>query len=560
MKKYIFGLVAGLAVMATSCDDLEVDPTGYYSDNVTYASVKNLDMVVKNFYSVFHSVADIETGKGLTTIDDGATDLLKSSWYNVEGGCWNKMFFQDNYITADGGCFRSNWGGMYSYIRLINQFLEDYDNGLLSNLPQDEVAIRLAESRFIRTFAYQVLIARHGGIILRTEEGGTDNHLQNNKARISTAESWDWVINQYKAIAEILPEEWPAADAGRITKGAVYGMLARAALFAERWDEAISAADKVIGSSKYKLLPGATADQYNLIFTSVNNSELILPVYFEVGNKQHAWNTWVGPVTDAKLAAGSEAGVAITPTEEYVSNFDIKVNGNWEAFNWDNLAKYGNEPFKNRDPRFYASIMYNGATWRGRTIELYEGGADETMPYTGLPSNDNVHKSTTGYMIRKFMTTKEYNYTSILSDQYWPEMRLAEVYLIRSEANARKAQWSNAYADLNAVRTRAGMNEYAQQSSWDNYLKDLQKERICELGIEGHRYDDIIRWNIHQQVLNGTRVHGINIKKAADGTFTYKVIECDLQDRKFPVKYSIFPIPYAEIQANPLCEQNDLWK
>ena len=83
MKKYILGLTAALALAATSCDDLEVDPTGFYSESVAYASVENLDMVVKYFYAIFYNVADIETGSGMTSIDDGVSDLLKASWYNV---------------------------------------------------------------------------------------------------------------------------------------------------------------------------------------------------------------------------------------------------------------------------------------------------------------------------------------------------------------------------------------------------------------------------------------------------------------------------------------------
>ncbi len=558
MKKYILGLTAALALAATSCDDLEVDPTGFYSESVAYASVENLDMVVKYFYATFHNVADIETGSGMTSIDDGVSDLLKASWYNVGGGAFNKLFFQDNYVTVESN-FRSNWGSMYNFIRIINQFLDDYNRGMI-RLPENEVAPRIAEARFIRAFAYQELIARHGGVILRTEEDGVDDHHQNNKARMTTAESWDFVIKEYAEAAKSLPESWNASDNGRITKGAAYGMMARAALFAERWDDAIAAADEVIGSGQYSLMPGTTVDDYNKIFENAGNSELILPIYFAVGDKQHAWNSWVGPNTDAILATDTESGAGVTPTEEYASSFEIKVNDKWEDFSWDNLASYGNEPYLNRDPRFYASILYNGCEWKGRKLELYEGGSDGFMPYTGLPIRDNVHYTSTGYLIRKFLTKKTYNYTNTLSDQLWPEMRLAEIYLIRSEAYARKGSWSEAYLDLNAIRHRVGLTDKDQTSSWEDYLVDLQKERICELGIEGHRYNDIIRWNKHQQILNGQRVHGIHITKNDDETFNYEVVECDLQDRKFPVKYSIFPIPYSEIHANPLCEQNELWK
>lgn len=560
MKKYIIGCLAAGALAFTSCDTIEdVNPTGYYSEDVAYASVANLDMTVKNFYGMFHQFADIETGKGLTAVTDGCSDLLKGSWYNVDGGAFNKMFFQDNYITATGGDFRSNWGGMYNYVRILNQFIYDYERGMIK-LPAADVLPRVAEARYLRALAYQELIQRHGGVILRVVDGGVDDHNKNNKARSTEAESWDFVINEYAEVAELLPVEWPAADAGRITKGSALGMKARAALYAKRWDDAISAANELFALNKYALLPGTTAAAYELIFTTANNSELIQPVYFEVGKKQHMWNSWMGPDTDSQLAVKQTGGAAMTPTEEYVSQFDIKVGDNWETFDWDNLAKYGNKPFDNRDPRFYYTVLYPGCTWKGRTLEIWDGGSDKGMTYTGLPINDNVHCTTTGYLIRKFLTAKTYNYTNTLSDQLWPEMRLAEIYLIRSEAYARKGQWSDAYADLNTIRTRVGLNAKTATGNWDAYLADLEKERICELGVEGHRFFDLVRWGKAVETLDGKRVHGIHTVKNDDGTFTYEVIEADNQDRKFPAKYTICPIPYAEIQNNVLCEQNDLWK
>ena len=152
MKKYTIGLIAALAIAAPSCDDLEVAPTGFYSEDIAYASIENLDMVVKYYYSAFHNVADIETGKAMTTVDDGVSDLIKCPWYNVDGGALNKIFFQDNYVTVESN-FRSNWGTMYNWIRIINQFLDDYNNGMIK-LPGEEVAVRIAEARFIRAFAY----------------------------------------------------------------------------------------------------------------------------------------------------------------------------------------------------------------------------------------------------------------------------------------------------------------------------------------------------------------------------------------------------------------------
>lgn len=165
-------------------------------------------------------------------------------------------------------------------------------------------------------------------------------------------------------------------------------------------------------------------------------------------------------------------------------------------------------------------------------FQLYVDGNDGYMDFA-TTGQDNVHKSTTGYLIRKFASDDtNINFSSILSGQYWIEMRLAEIYLIRSEAYARQNEFGKAYADLKTIRDRVGLPELAQQNNWSDYLEDLSKERICELGMEGHRYFDLIRWGIAVRTLDHKRLHGVKITQAG-GSFSYARVECDTQDRLF---------------------------
>lgn len=546
-----------MAVMSPSCDTFDFGPTGFYSDETAYSSISNLDLYVKDMYAIYHGIANVECGSSLNMLEDSWTDLVKTSWFGV-GQPQNSFFSRINSMTVESNP-RSNWNTMYSHIKKFNYFLVDAKAGKLSKLPQEEAAARVAEVRFLRAFAYHELAKFHGGVILRVSEDKVDDQNENAKARASKEETWDFILSEFdKAIAD-LPDSWSTGDYGRITKQGAQAMKARAALYAGRWDEAYTAADNVIKSGKFIL-----STNLGDIYTNLVNSEIIIPVLFEQSKKQHNFDTYMCPPSyAAKMGYKELYGAAATPTEEYASQFDIKVGNNWESFDWDNLAKYGNEPFKNRDPRFYQSILANGSTFQGNEIQCWEGGTDQCMKYA-MTGQDNVHRSTTGYYVRKFLSSKTgdkaYNFVDKLSDQHWIEMRLAEVYLIRSEAAARQNKWAEAYNDLNVIRRRATLSDKPQKNSWEEYLVDLQKERICELGLEGHRYDDIMRWGISQEVLNGKRTHGVWVTKNDDGSFSYEIIEADDYDRIFPKKYEIFPIPYAEIQNNPLCEQNDDWK
>ncbi|MBP5488433.1 MAG: RagB/SusD family nutrient uptake outer membrane protein, partial [Bacteroidales bacterium] len=491
--KYISAL-AGTAILLSSCfaeQNIDLSPVNYYDEAVVYASDDNLDLYVKSFYGVLYANADIANGY---IFDDGVTDLVKYSWWGTNGGTVNQFFYLGDIVTPEAN-FRSNWSSMYTYIRQINELFFDVHLGYADKLDAEALKVRIAECRFLRAFAYQELILRHGGVILRMSEDSVDGPNEKAKARSSEEESWDFVIKEYDKAAAVLPASWTGADAGRATKGAALGMKARAALYAGRWQEAYDAADSVITSGTYSLVAGSA---YNSIFSNPFNTEIILPVYYKEssGNaaaRQHNFNSYFCPPGDG-AAFNVSVGAAATPTDEYAGFFDIKVGSTWQKFDWDNLAAYGNKPFDNRDPRFYASILYNGATWRGRTLQLYDGGTDGFMTFK-TTGQDNDHRSTTGYIFRKFLSDAAgMNYTSILSGQTWIEMRLAEIYLIRSEAAARLNACVGAYKDLNEIRSRVGMDPLPRRGNWNAYLEDLSKERVCELGLEGHRYFDLIRW------------------------------------------------------------------
>ena len=74
IKKYIIGIAASICL--TQCDVLDVDPTGWYSENVAYSSLENVDLYVKGLYSVLYDNATINIDS-YCLMDDGATDLLK---------------------------------------------------------------------------------------------------------------------------------------------------------------------------------------------------------------------------------------------------------------------------------------------------------------------------------------------------------------------------------------------------------------------------------------------------------------------------------------------------
>jgi len=548
MKKIIIACLLTVFVMP-SC--LDVNPAGRYGDEEIWASIRNLDFNVKSFYSdVLYNINVSELAYP-GVLSDGYSDLLKYTRYQ-DGNFANRLFSVVNYLSEENAL--SPWDSYYSNIKKLNDFLISVNNGNGDNLDPDELSVRVAEIRFLRAFLYQDLVIRHGGVILRIDETKLDGPEEAQKARSSADECWTFIIQEYEKAAEVLPETW--TEYGRLTKGAAWGMLARAALYAGRWDQAITAAKKVeelASKGVYELV-----SNYASIFTTANNKELIIPVYYSADNG-HQFDASACPSGDQQVLGTVYIGGLVSPTDEFASSYDIKVGGVWQPFSWTDVSKGTiTDPWTNRDVRFYQTILYNGASWRGRDLQLYVDGQDGFLQYSES-GNEAMRRSVTGYAVRKFLSTT-IDYSSVnKSSQFWIEMRYAEIILILSEAYARKNDFAKAYEYLNKIRTRAQLPDLSQRSLWENYLTDLQKERICELGLEGHRFWDLRRWGITDQVLQGARTHGVKITKSGTA-YTYERVEADVKDRLFPEKYNIFPIPYTEVRRNTLCIQDAIWR
>lgn len=536
--------ISTIMLLNISCSDLDVDPRDRYSNEIVWKNITNLDLYVNHLYSktIYH-----HSEIGGTNLSDGYSDILKYSL--TYEGHHNRMALMPNYLSPQNTGALSSWGESYEAIKILNEFIINA-NKYGGNLEKTEVDTRLAEARFLRAFMYHKLIIRHGGIVLRVSDEVLDGPNEKNKERASTEESWDWVMSELNAIENQLPEKWDDKNVGRITKGALYALMARSALYAERWDNAITAAKKVEAMAEEKQLYGLM-ESFDKIYDTPHNKEIILGAYYKRPELTNEFDRYFSPTGDI-----THYGGYASPTEELVSQFDINTGSGWESFDWNN-PEHSASPYANREPRFYATILYNGAPWKGRTIETFKDGADGAIEYyfgNGQP------KTVTGYFMRKFLEEKVKDFVQEKGDQYWIEFRYAEILTILSEAYARKDNFSQAYRYINMIRNRVSLPDLPQQNTWKAYYQDLQKEKVCEFAFEGHRYWDLRRWKTAPSVLDGMRMHGVSVTKNDDGTFSYQVIDCDKEDRYFPEKYLVVPIPDFETRNNTLCKQDPMWQ
>ena len=252
---------------------------------------------------------------------------------------------------------------------------------------------------------------------------------------------------------------------------------------------------------------------------------------------------------------GIECYAYFCPTEELVSLYEWSDGS---TFNWDTWQAEGHpDPYSDREPRFHATVLYHGAEWDGRTIDITPSGADRFSEFE-LQTGNVMGCTCTGYYTRKYVQESNSNFPTKYSDQCDNVIRYAEVLLNKAEACAMLGEINEGAAALNEVRARVGLPAKAPGSKEE--LMDLvRRERCVELAGEGLRYWDLRRWKLATSVIDGKNVTGIKVT-GTPGAYTYTRVDADGGAKRiFPEKYYYFAIPAAETSNNKLCKQNPLW-
>ena len=133
-------------------------------------------------------------------------------------------------------------------------------------------------------------------------------------------------------------------------------------------------------------------------------------------------------------------------------------------------------PYDQLEPRFAATIIYRGCTWKGRVMDCSVGGTNGAfMAYR--EQSYSYGKTTTGYFLRKLLDEKLIDVKGTKSSQAWVEIRFAEVLLNKAEAAYRLNKTGEAQSLMNRVRGRQGVNLPGKSSSGETWFNDYRNER-----------------------------------------------------------------------------------
>lgn len=544
-----FFLMVGLGLslnIMTSCDRnfLETKPMDRFSEEAVWEDPALINTFINQVYRSIPSGLRYSF-YNLSIISDelnGRNNVW--AWGVLAGNLTPDNLSHANLWSINVTPNRSYW----KTINYTNQFFLNIDRPRSSAFDDNLKNRMIGEMKAIRAFSYLNLISLYGGVPLITKPFTLNDDF--NVKRNSYAEVMSFILSEIEEAIALLPATYSAAEQGRLTKGAAMAIKSRAALYRasplnnpendpEKWKFAADAAKAVIDLGIYNLF-----QDYRTMFLEENayNSEMIWQrPYNQLQNAEAVY-------VELSLYPNGYNGFAqIHPVQNLVDDYET-TNG---LLPKSDPTYDPQQPYVNRDPRFYASILYDGAKFQHREVETFLPG--------GLDSNEGPvsgwNASETGYYQLKYANEKIVNPSSLnMSRTPWTWFRYAEILLNYAEANYFLGNEDVARQYLNMVRKRPSVNMPDVKESGDALFTRLVNERRIELVFEEHRWFDVRRLKIAPEVMSED-ITRMKITKQADGKKFYEVLFW--KEANFnPERDYLLPIPQDEIDKNALLEQN----
>lgn len=559
MKKYIIPIFAFLSMIFVACEDEVLDrkiDTNYSEEQVFSSYTTMRDFGIGIYTYLPEGFNRINGAMLAAATDDALHSGTGTEILALNNGSWGPFNNPDD-----------QWAHFYVGIRKANLFLEkteDFEHKIYRDTLTDEgkqsYMIQVndlnwlrAEAHFLQAFFYFELAKRYGGVPIIDKPLSPDDDLT--LARNSYDEVIDFIVSEIEIAEEGLRDTWVGFDSdnkiGRATKGAALALKSRTLLYAasplhnpendlEKWKKAAAAAHEVIELNRYSL-----ADNYRALFRANQSNEFIFERRYSASDALERANY---PVGFEGAVGGANPSQNLVDAYETINGLPINED---PAYNPQN-------PYADRDPRLGMTVIVNNSDYKGRKVEVWQGGLDSP----GKPRGTR-----TGYYLKKFADEGLDLLQNRTSVHTWIYFRYAEILLNYAEAMNEafgpddNAGYSlTAREALNIVRQRPGVNMPAVTvTSKEEFREKVRNERRIELAFEEHRFWDIRRWKKGAEFL-GSPIYGVKVIRDSDGTFIYQYPEIPVENRVFQDKMYLYPIPREEInKTSGHLTQNTGW-
>ena len=650
LNQYILSGAAVLALsfgMASCTDYLDKTADSDVNPEMAFMNFKNFQGFVEEAYNC---IPNKESNFWCCTFNWGEDEIMNTGGgdshltAHFDLGDYRNWYNNDQtYLHRGGGSLNPTSNDKFAHslehawyvIRKMNLGLENIDK--LTNATQEEKNFIKGQLLFMRAWWHLEQMIYFGGLPYVDHVIPADGPFD--LPRLSFQEAAQKAAEDFRAAAELLPDNWENTAAGkrtpgkndlRITKVCALGYMGKALLWAasplnelgaqtgaskngntykyntqlaQQAADALGAAIVALPKSPYSLAEYKYSDIYNHVADKSAKS-CYSDIFYTTGQG------WRMPGTVEAIMRGPMPDINGS-NWNFAKLWGPKVNNLVEhdaiihmpTANYINYA-YGMEnglpitdpesgfdpthPFKNRDPRFYHDIMFDGFKFLNTTpgaadkdfqyLQLYTGG---NMVPTGDPAR-SADGSRTGYFCQKLVPHQcnkydgMYNWGGALQT-YLPYMRVADIYLMYAEActaaggATQKGQGCNLNAvdAINILRDRVGAGHVAEKYIGDRnkFMDEVRRERACELAFEGFRWNDLQRWLLLTE-------SPYNIKTRQEfyrvGNFDYAKKdprdaevsgwrETTIVERSFSNKHYLLPLKDAETYLYSEYPQNPGW-
>ena len=621
MKKTIIKCAVGFMFVSAiiSCQDdfLSTTPLSEIAESNVWSSAKLAEAAVLDLYQ--------STWAGTLTREettDAFTDqaVFTHPGRGVDGYTEGKM--------NPAGCYMDmqwmSWTQLYPFVRSANiaiQKLTANEGGLDASLANR----LLGEAHFMRGYLFSQLMRQYGGIVLLTEPLTLESEASNPRASFEATVS-QIISDLDKAIVLLADAPQSKARAHKLTAHALKSrVLTHAA--SDLHDPVKNAAVSTIsgygskeligytgGSQQARWQAAQTASKELLDATSGYKLDYAAPAPFAEAQKNYediwldgdknqdfiwgrmiegfgygsrtypggdGWSQGPGMVALYHGPNGYHEWAGTTPTEALASKYSMSDG---TAFDWNNPA-HAADPYGDREARFYATLLFDGAPWKVRTSDVtkfdnfnelqtgYYTFSDGTI-VNGVDTRqgpiEDWNGSRTGYYFKKFSDPRlPASWPNNLQKVDAPYIRYTEVLLNYVEASINLGQEAEAKAWLNKLRFRNGLPEVTETGA--DLLELYKRERDKELVNEDARLFDMKRWlegpysldkQVQQTLIQATQKAGSTMtpanyrKSTADFDYKYRPTDIVFENRVWRDQVYFMPIPQNEIDRDPSLQQN----
>mgnify|MGYP005833575607 FL=1 len=565
--------------------------------------------------------------------------------HQVDLGNFRAWESTGNWLKRDGSSTSTNkfdhgiWNHAWYCIRKCNLGLQNIDKFVTGSA--EEKKLIEGQLYFFRAWWHEEMMQYFGGMPYVDTFLG--DNAEQRLPRLSYQECADKAAADFRKAADLLPINWDKTSAGlatqgkndlRINKIMALGYLGKTYLWAasplmkngaqtgaskngktydydqeyakkaaEAFGELLSLVEA--GQTQYALAEFKYSDIYNHEKSADANS-CFSDIFY---TKKQNWKMpgtveaiFRGPSADFNGSNWNTSKVFGPKVQKVVAHDNVihQPTANLvEAYGMANgepiyLVKNGEyvrnpksgfdpeHPFKNRDPRFYHDIVFDGFKYLNGTPGQY-ADLQYCQLYTGGNMRPIANASRTGYFIQKLVphtcneVDKDYDWGSALHC-YLPYMRLADIYLMYAEACAafggasgKSSNFGKTAEDaINTLRDRCGAGHVAPEFVADNhkFMDEVRREREVELSFEGFRFCDLQRWLLLTEAPYNQKFSQ-EFDRVESADFYTKHDPKDAQvanyrrklilTRNFDAKHYWFPLPIKETQISSEFRQNPGW-